>query len=217
MTDLAELENSIRETLHARVSHLGPERLAATDVAAPVVATPVRDQRRHSTRRLLLPVAAAAAVVAVAVGVVAGTSDDNSRHHSTPPASGQRGRAGLAGTEWRLESISHADAVQRPPAGVTATIGFDSIGGTYGNDGCNYYGGPVTVGVSTIEFGLLGTTDIACRGPNGALSTAVDHLLERANGWARTASALNLTTPDGYILAFRRLPKGTISWPGKVP
>jgi heat shock protein HslJ len=211
MDDVADLEDSIRQTLHARVSHLAPERLKATDVA-----TPTREQGRQSVRRMLLPVAAAAAVVAVAVGVAVDMSAHSSRHISSPPARTRPGNAGLAGTEWRLAYFASNDASHTPPAGVVATIGFNQVDGIYGSDGCNDYGGPVTVGASTIKVGLLGSTDMYCSGARGSLSTAFDHLVSRANHWARTGSELTLTTPDRWIVVFRQVPHGTIHWPGSA-
>jgi heat shock protein HslJ len=210
MSDITELEDSIRQTLHARVSHLSPEHLSPERLGATDIAPPAREQHRRAARRVLLPVAAAAAVVAVAVGIAAGRSGDDSRHTSSPAASSHADSVDLAGTEWRLEYLALDDAIQRPPASFVATIGFNHIAGTYGSDGCNVYSGPVTVGTSTIEFGLLGSSDVYCPG----LSNTFEHLIPKANHWTRTGSELTLATPDGWIMVFRRVPRGTIDWPG---
>jgi len=70
------------------------------------------------------------------------------------------GKDPLDGTSWELVAIS----TNRPVNGSRITITFDS-GQVSGNSGCNHYGGEYNVKGNRIEFGMLGTTLMACADP----------------------------------------------------
>jgi heat shock protein HslJ/uncharacterized membrane protein len=64
----------------------------------------------------------------------------------------------LWGTAWRLESVAGADVLK----GSQATLEFPSEGRASGNGSCNRFNGVVTVDSSTIQFGGLAATRMAC-------------------------------------------------------
>jgi putative lipoprotein len=65
---------------------------------------------------------------------------------------------GLWGTSWVLESIGRAAAIDD----AQATLEFPEEGKTAGRGSCNHFFGSVTVTDSTIAFGPLGATRMAC-------------------------------------------------------
>jgi heat shock protein HslJ len=64
----------------------------------------------------------------------------------------------LIGTSWRAEDIGGRGVIDS----AQTTITFDAEGRVAGSGGCNRYFGPVTVESSTISFGDLGATRMAC-------------------------------------------------------
>ena len=64
--------------------------------------------------------------------------------------------------EWELVSINTGDAVVSVPANTTVTMSFDE-GRITGNAGCNsYFADYITDGISKIEFGPAGSTEMYC-------------------------------------------------------
>lgn len=64
----------------------------------------------------------------------------------------------LWGTAWRLKSIAGANVLDR----AQATLEFPTEGRASGNGSCNRFNGVVTVEGSTIQFGGLAATRMAC-------------------------------------------------------
>ena len=65
---------------------------------------------------------------------------------------------GLAGSSWRLESLAGAPAV----SGVEVTLEFLEGDRVSGNASCNRFSGTVKVSGSSIAFGPLAATRMAC-------------------------------------------------------
>lgn len=65
---------------------------------------------------------------------------------------------GLWGTSWVLEEIGGAEVIDD----TQATLEFPEEGKTAGRGSCNHFFGSVTVADSTIGFGPLGATRMAC-------------------------------------------------------
>jgi putative lipoprotein len=66
--------------------------------------------------------------------------------------------ADLIGSTWLAEDIGGRGVIDN----AQTTITFDAEGGVAGSGGCNRYFGPVTIEGSTISFGDLGATSMAC-------------------------------------------------------
>jgi putative lipoprotein len=64
----------------------------------------------------------------------------------------------LIGTSWLAEDIGGRGVIDN----AQTTITFDAEGRVAGSGGCNRYFGPVTIEGSTISFGDLGATRMAC-------------------------------------------------------
>ena len=71
--------------------------------------------------------------------------------------------ASLTTTPWTLESITTGDTVGTVPAGVRATVQFDEDGTVIARLGCNTGRGDYTASSSSITFGPLATTYMACK------------------------------------------------------
>lgn len=73
----------------------------------------------------------------------------------------------LAGTHWRFVKVESHDV----PAGVSATLVFESNGHVSGHAGCNGYGGPWMASNGALHFGGMISTKMACLQPAGAMQT----------------------------------------------
>ncbi len=66
--------------------------------------------------------------------------------------------APLVGSEWRLDAIGDARALERAPA----TLAFPEAGRVAGQGSCNRFFGSYTLMSDRIAFGQLGSTRMAC-------------------------------------------------------
>ena len=104
----------------------------------------------------------------------------------------------LIGTRWTLTSMD-GGAV---PADVTVTLAFGEGGRASGAGGCNQYSSDYTATGSSISFGLMNTTRMACDGAKGTTENAYLADLALVTSWAVPADVpmgteLTLTGPDG--------------------
>src|SRR4029079_5047637 len=76
--------------------------------------------------------------------------------------------AGLAGTSWTLAEIDGRE----PAVDPAPTLAFDEELNASGSAGCNTFTGAAPVERSSISFGPLATTMMACPGAAGLLETA---------------------------------------------
>jgi heat shock protein HslJ len=85
----------------------------------------------------------------------------------------------LAGTAWSLRSIGGTDL----PGGVIVTLDLtgDQASGT---SGCNQYGGSYTVDGSSITFGPMAVTEMACPDPQMSVEAAYLSAIAAATTWA---------------------------------
>lgn len=97
----------------------------------------------------------------------------------------------LVGTRWILESLVSNDAVSSVPAGVTATLTFTEDRVDV-EAGCNTGSAPVTVSATTIVFGPLGLTKMACGAEAMAVERAVTEVLAGTVDYTIEADALTL-------------------------
>lgn len=79
------------------------------------------------------------------------------------PGGTDRAADALTGTSWTLAAVGGAPAL----AGVAATLEFPEAGRAAGKASCNRFSGAVTVAGSSLRFGALAVTRMAC--PGGAM------------------------------------------------
>jgi heat shock protein HslJ len=97
----------------------------------------------------------------------------------------------LLGTRWVLDGIRSGDAVSSMPVGVTAALTF-SDGRVDVEAGCNRGGGTVEVGDTTIRFGPVALTKMACAPDAMAVEGAVAAVLSGEVAYAIEAGSLTL-------------------------
>jgi heat shock protein HslJ len=96
---------------------------------------------------------------------------------------------GLAGTSWRLEALAGTMAVQ----GVDATLDFADGDRVSGNASCNRFTGTVKVSGSTITFGPLASTRMACASePANAQEMAYLKALSEAERFVLEGASLQI-------------------------
>jgi putative lipoprotein len=110
---------------------------------------------------------------------------------SQPAASAVPSAAGppteLPGTSWVLQGISGAELGTGVP-----TIDFGTDGNVSGSAGCNTFNGTYTVDGSSISFGPLASTKMACPTADMAVETAFLAGLAGAKTWSIQALFLTL-------------------------
>lgn len=79
----------------------------------------------------------------------------------------------LAGTEWLLKSIG--DMQVDPKIG--SSLEFDDGGNAFGSGGCNRFRGPAEIDGTTLTFGDLASTMMACEEPNSKQEAAFHEVL----------------------------------------
>ena len=101
--------------------------------------------------------------------------------------------ASLTTTPWTLESITTGDTVGTVPAGVRASVQFNDDGTLIAHLGCNTGRGDYTASSSSITFGPLATTRMACEPPASDVEDALLVVLQRETQFAIDGSSLTLT------------------------
>ncbi len=118
---------------------------------------------------------------------------------SQPAASAAPSAAGppteLPGTSWVLKGISGTELGTGVP-----TIDFGTDGTVSGSAGCNTFNGTYTVDGSSISFGPLASTKMACPVADMAVETAFLAGLSGATSWS--IQALTLTLEGLSTLSF---------------
>jgi heat shock protein HslJ len=100
----------------------------------------------------------------------------------------------LEGTAWQLDGIRTGDAVSSVPAGTTTpTFSLAGDGTVTLHTGCNGGRSTATVSGSTITFGPVMTTKMACADPAGQQTeAAVLAVLDGAVEWSVSEKSLTL-------------------------
>ncbi len=98
----------------------------------------------------------------------------------------------LAGTRWVVDGLVSGDAVSSVPAGVVAALVF-ADGQVAVEAGCNSGGGTAEIGDTTITFGPIALTEMACNPDAMAVEQAVTSVLADTVGYAIEADSLTLT------------------------
>ena len=103
-------------------------------------------------------------------------------------AAGSAATPALVGTAWRLEDLGGTPVV----SGVEVTLEFPEAGRVAGRGSCNRFFGPVTLIGDTIQFGVLGSTRMACPEPASTQETAFFNALRGANRFEVDGATLRL-------------------------
>ena len=109
----------------------------------------------------------------------------------------------LRTTVWALDGLIDGSAASSIPAGTSATMVFGNEDVDVTIASCNQISGSVKIATSTIEFGQLVTTDVACTGPAAQLEAAIAAVLDGRVTYAIEAASLRLTHPNGKGLTLR--------------
>ncbi len=94
--------------------------------------------------------------------------------------------AGLVGTDWLLEDLAGTAVIR----GVQATLAFPEAGKITGKGSCNSFFGSVEISGTTIKFGPLGSTRMACPEPVMDQESKYLAALQDAERFDRTDSHL---------------------------
>jgi heat shock protein HslJ len=105
----------------------------------------------------------------------------------------------LVGTRWVLDGIASGSAVSSVPVGVTATVTFTD-GRVDVEAGCNHGGGAVKVSGSTLDFGVIGLTKMACEAPAMAVERAVVAVLSGTATYTVEAGRLTVANRAGGLI-----------------
>jgi heat shock protein HslJ len=110
----------------------------------------------------------------------------------------------IEGTKWILDGIVANEAVSSVPAGVTSTLVFEADR-VNAETGCNTGSGAATIGDTSIEFGPIGLTKMACEPDAMAVEQAVTSVLQGTVAYAIEADVLTLDA-GGTGLTYRAAP-----------
>jgi heat shock protein HslJ len=94
--------------------------------------------------------------------------------------------ANLVGTDWLLEDLAGTAVTH----GVQATLAFPEVGKVAGNGSCNRFFGSVEISGTTIKFGPMGSTRMACPEPVMDQESKYLAALQDAERFERTATYL---------------------------
>ncbi|MGR4881805.1 META domain-containing protein [Streptomyces sp. LARHCF249] len=115
---------------------------------------------------------------------------------SEPPAPD----APLAATEWTVDALVDGATVSSVPAEAAGKARFTltADGAASGSLGCNRFSAKAAVEGSSVTFGPLTTTRMACEGPAGEVERTLTALFgSGALTWKTQGQNLTLTAPDG--------------------
>ena len=116
-----------------------------------------------------------------------------------PPSSSG---ADLQGITWVL-TTNLGGMADTGPAKAQIDIRFEA-GQVSGSSGCNHYGGPYTLQGSSLSFGDLASTQMACPEPIMTIESRYLQMLAEVDRYEATADGETLTlTGPGVELAFR--------------
>jgi heat shock protein HslJ len=110
----------------------------------------------------------------------------------------------ITGTKWILDGIISNEAVSSVPVGVTSTLVFEADRVNV-ETGCNTGSGAATIGDTSIEFGPIGLTKMACEPDAMAVEQAVTAVLQGTVDYTIEADVLALDA-GGTGLTYRAAP-----------
>ncbi|MFD7260720.1 META domain-containing protein [Streptomyces sp. NPDC059874] len=107
--------------------------------------------------------------------------------------------APLTATEWIVDATVNGDTVASLPQDAAGKARFTITDGTAGGTlGCNRFSARATVDGSTLAFGPITSTRMACEGDAGAVERALTDLFGSGPlTWKIQERTLTLVAPDG--------------------
>jgi heat shock protein HslJ len=176
---------------------------AADDV--PVTRTaPPRSSRRRMRVVLAAGVGVAAAAAAAILVVSLGGFSPAHRREAAGTA------RPLVGTEWQLTTFVSADGTRSTPV-RPASLTFDDRNFS-GSDGCNDFGGSVTIDTGTLWVGALGSTLIGCPEPILTETRAIAGVLTATVHWSIDGDELTLRKEGVGSLVYRAAALAGVDW-----
>lgn len=146
------------------------------------------------TARTLLVLAAAAVLTAACTGDGSGDGPGGDSGGGTAGAA-----LDLTGS-WRLdEGDGPGGEVEIIPT-ARITMEVDAESGVAGSASCNRYSGTVVVDGSSVRFGPIATTRMACAPRPGAAEAAYLAALDDVDAGSRTGDELTLTGPGTRLV-----------------
>ena len=106
---------------------------------------------------------------------------------------------GVTGVDWVLTSLAVDGTMGPVPEGVTPTLRLED-GQVSGSTGCNSFSGSYTLDATSLTFGALATTAMACADPLGAVEGPYLVALALVGGWSLTDGTLQLLDAAGQPL-----------------
>jgi putative lipoprotein len=103
----------------------------------------------------------------------------------------------LAGTEWKVLELD-GKIVDKY---VTSTLIFDADGAVSGNGGCNSFRGDVDIEGTTMKFGQLASTMMACEGAKSAQEALFHAALSQTASYSVQDGELRLADAAGKVVA----------------
>lgn len=116
---------------------------------------------------------------------------------ATGKSTGDASGVSLAGTEWRILELNGKDADPE----VTSTLAFGAGGAVNGNGGCNTFRGDVEIEGSTMKFGQLASTMMACEGAKSTQEALFHAALSQTTSYSVQNGELALLDAVGTIVA----------------
>ena len=135
--------------------------------------------------------------LALGIGLVGMQGCSRSSPEGTSPVNSP------VGVEWRLVSIGGTPA-GTGANGQPATLRLDDTSGrASGYAGCNQFSGSYTLSGTSISFGPLAMTRMACA-QGGDLESRYTMVLEQATGWKITSKGLDLRKGSTLLAKFTK-------------
>lgn len=106
----------------------------------------------------------------------------------------------LAGSSWVLEDLNGAGVVE----GTHVTLDFAEKGRATGNGSCNRYFSTVEISGTSIRFGAVGATRMACATPVSLQEVKYFEALEAAHRFTVEGSTLSIFGGESRPLRFTR-------------
>ncbi len=145
-------------------------------------------------RRTFIALGAAVAFFVIIVAVAVNRNADDG---------GDSGSGGqLIGPTWTAEEVVVDGTELTPVEGVEVTAVFTADGEVNGSGGCNNYFGSYEASGGGITFGPLGSTQMFCADPPGAMDLEAGYLaaLAGAERYTVDGGTLTIESPAGRIV-----------------
>jgi putative lipoprotein len=141
-----------------------------------------------------------AIIIAAALGVPAAGAANHTEAVPLIMAQAETGNAqevaALTQAEWRVLELNGKEAA----AGVISTLEFGAEGAVYGSGGCNRFRGHVEIKGTSMKFGPLGSTMMACEDEKSAQEALFHAAMEQTASYSLEGGELKLLDAEGTTL-----------------